>query len=196
MVGRMNPDTYERLQGLLDQIVGHLCWDKGPDNYERAFAPAREMLRNRETAPVRFIESAAKDICPSYAHEHIRADNLLKFDNAEKFRSLLRGIPEERAPAVEHFFKSILRTLQGLRVALGLFAKLLPGPSVGRPSKLPSEEECRAICLEIKRLIKCGVSRVEAQDLVRRSKLNKQKMRLRMIQGIWADREAYGVFLD
>jgi hypothetical protein len=193
----MNPDTYERLQGLLDQIMGHLSWEKGPDNYERAFAPAREMLRNRETAPVKFVESSAKDICPSYAHEHIQAENLLKFDNAEKFRSLLLGIPEERAPAVEHFFKGILRTLQGLRFALGLFAKLLPGPNVGRPPKMPCADECRAICLEIRRLITtCGVSRVDAQKQVQRSKLNKQKMKLRMIQGIWAEREVYDVFLE
>jgi hypothetical protein len=188
---RMIPKTYARLQGQMDRIVGCLSWDRGSDIYERAFAPAREMLRDQDTAPVKYIESLARKICPSYAHEFISAENLLRIDSEEKFRFLLSGISEEHAPEIERFFKQLLKLLQGLRSGLLLFAKLLPCAGVGRPSKMPTAEECREICAAISKLHEKDVPVVVAQGQVQRSELNKRRVKLRMIQMIWAQRDSW-----
>lgn len=191
--GKMTEETQKRLRPKFDQMIGLFAAMSGSDSYEDAIAMLRQQFQDKNTSPAPWLHKIARQMNPADQPDSVDPELFYEIlsliDTEEKALAVFNSLPEEGAPQIEDFFSFLLNEFfPSMKSDAHRMAKRLPQRrDGGRPSTVPGDEECQAICNEISKLERDGLKRGDAQ----RRLAARKGLKLRTIQRIWAARNKY-----
>jgi hypothetical protein len=186
----MDLETQERLAGMFDQVVEHLCRVVGTTSYEEAIAVLRTQFQDKNTSPAAWLHGIAPAVYPTNEPDSVDPGRFYEIlgliDTREKSDAVLASLTQDAAPQIESFLRFLLKEfLPAQRLTAQELAKHLPQRrGGGAPSQMPGQAERREICNEISKLHAEGVLLGAAQ----RRAATKWNKSVRMVQRIWAQR--------
>jgi hypothetical protein len=185
----MDVKTQERLQVLLDKAVNYVCLVAGT-SYEEGIAAIRPYFQDAKTSPAAWLYKFVRWMYPTKEPDSVRPELFYEIlgliDTREKFNAVFASLPEHETPELERVLNIFLKkVLPGIRFVAWQLTKILPQRrGGGRPPKIPSPEDCRKICNEISEAHRPLMT-------AQKQAAQRWRLKLRMIQTIWADHDLY-----
>lgn len=179
----MKPSTAAKIERLIDQIYEPLQRLARVSDQESLIKTIRASVHDpanaefilklaRESLPFPEIDS----LCATDLHSHFG-----RFQTREQLHQELLSFSEARGKKIQHRFRQIRDEMMRAGQELTNAGKRIT-KSPGRPSEMPSEEECKLICREMRKAINRG----EPAGQVQQRLASMWELSVRSIQRIWA----------